>query len=215
VDKPADFRATKVVEDGLCGVRFCLQWEGEPVEVLLPMIGAHNVLNVLAAMATAHTFGIHPRQAREALAHFQPQKMRGELLEVKGARVLNDCYNSNPCALASMLKTLQKTPAGGRRIAVLGEMLELGPSSPDLHRELGRQAAEAADLLVGVRGHAQHFLEGAAEAGLDASRMAFFETAGEAGSWVASVVQPGDVVLLKGSRGVKLEDALERWREAG
>ncbi len=212
MERHADFRACRLAEDGLRGLRFGLEWEGEPLEVTLPLVGRHHVLNALAAIATAHTFGIPPEQAAQALAAFQPPKMRGELLEVNGVTMLNDCYNSNPRALDFMLQALAHTPARGRKIAVLGEMLELGPTSAELHRQAGRQAAAAADHLVAVRGHARHFLEGAAAAGLEAARLAFFDSAAEAGAYVASLVQPGDVVLFKGSRGVKLEEALERMK---
>jgi UDP-N-acetylmuramoyl-tripeptide--D-alanyl-D-alanine ligase len=136
--------------------------------------------------------------------------MRGELLEVNGVGILNDCYNSNPRALGLMLETLARAPARGRRIAVLGEMLELGPASDKLHRQAGRQAAAAADHVVGVRGHARFLVEGATAAGLDRGRLAFFGSAAEAGDYVASLVQPGDLVLFKGSRGVRLEDALSK-----
>jgi len=210
IEQPADFRATGITENGTRGVHFRLERAGEPLELALPLVGRHNVLNALAAIATAHTLGIAPAQAAGALAGFRPPKMRGEVLEVNGVTVLNDCYNSNPRALAFLLETLARMPARGRRIAVLGEMLELGPTSPELHREAGRQAAAAADYLVAVRGHARHFLEGAAAAGADAARLAFFDTAAEAGSYVASLVQPGDLVLFKGSRGVRLEDALAK-----
>lgn len=208
IEKPADFRATRIVEDGLHGVRFCLQWEGEGVDVNVPLLGRHNVLNVVAAIAAAQTFGIHPRQSRDALAAFHPPKMRGEMLDLNGVTIVNDCYNSNPRALSFMLDALGKTPARGRRIAVLGEMLELGPASPQLHREAGQQAAAVVNYLVAVRGDARYFLEGATAAGMDPSHTAYFDTAQEAGEHVASMVQPGDVVLLKASRGVKLEDAL-------
>jgi len=195
-------------------VSFRLDWEGEPTEIRVPLVGRHNVVNALAAIATVHTFGIHPRQAAAVLACFHPPKMRGELLEWNGVTILNDAYNSNPRALASMLEALAKTPVSGRRIAVLGEMLELGPTSPELHREAGRQAAAAADHLVAVRGLARYLLEGARAAGAPEARLAFFNTPAEAAAYVASLVQPGDLVLFKASRGVKLEEAIERLQTA-
>ncbi len=212
IEQRASFRAVHVTEDGLRGERFRLEWQGEPVEVALPLLGRHNVLNALAAIAAAHRLEVHPRRAAEALAGIRAGRMRGELLEVNGVIVLNDCYNSNPRALEFMLEALARTPARGRRIAVLGEMLELGPASADLHRRAGRRAAAAVDLLVAVAGHARYLVEGAQGAGLDAARTAFFASAVEAGNYVASVVQPGDVVLFKGSRGVKLEEAVEKLR---
>ena len=215
IERAADFRALDIVHstrDGLPGVRFRLEWAGEPLEVALPLLGHHQVLNALAAIATAHAFGIPPDRAASALASFRHLKMRGELLEVNGVTVINDCYNSSPRALELMLQTLAHVPARGRRIAVLGEMLELGPASAELHRQAGGQAAVAADHVVGVRGHARFIVEGAAAARVAAGRLAFFESAAEAGVYVASLVQPGDLVLFKGSRGVKLEEVLEKLR---
>jgi UDP-N-acetylmuramoyl-tripeptide--D-alanyl-D-alanine ligase len=134
--------------------------------------------------------------------------MRGERLEHNGVAVWNDCYNSNPEAARSMLDVLAETPAG-RRIAVLGEMLELGSESAGLHRELGRYAAgRKIDLLIGVRGEASAMVEAAGEAGLEAR---FFDDPGEAGEFALSQARPGDAVLFKGSRGVRMERALERF----
>ena len=213
IEQTADFRArdiTSSTQVGQPGVRFRLEWAGDPLEVALPLLGRHQVLNALAAVATAHSLGIAPDRAASALMAFRPLEMRGELLEVNGVGILNDCYNSNPRALELMLETLARAPARGRRIAVLGEMLELGPASDELHRQAGRRAAAAADHVVGVRGHARFLVEGAAAAGLDRGRLAFFESAAEAGDYVASLVQPGDLMLFKGSRGVRLEDALSK-----
>lgn len=211
IECPADFLAAHVQATGR-GARFRLEWAGDSLDIELGVAGRHNVRNALAAVATAQVLGISPAEAAGGLAAFRPQKMRGEWLDVRGATVLSDCYNSNPRALESMLQVLAETPALGRRIAVLGEMRELGPASLELHREAGRRAASAADYIVAVAGDAQYLIEGAAAAGMDAARLAFFAGAREAGRHVASLVQPGDVVLFKGSRGVKLEDALEEMK---
>lgn len=215
IEHQADFRARDISEDAEGGQRFCLVWEGEPVEMRLPVLGRHNVLNALAALATAQTFGIHPCRAAAALAAFRPARMRGEVFEWNGVRIINDCYNSNPRALAFMLETLARAGAGRRRVAVLGEMLELGPSSPDLHREAGKRAAAAADYLVAVRGAARYFIEGATAAGMAPAHTAFFDTPQEAAEHLASVLEPGDVALFKASRGVKLETAIEQLIKGG
>ena len=130
------------------------------------MTGRHAVLNLLAAIAVAQVFDIAPERLREPVRTFTAGKMRGERLEHNGIIVWNDCYNSNPEAAQSMLDVLRQT-AAGRRIAVLGEMLELGSSAADLHRQVGRYAAERGiDLLIGVRGAARDMVEGAVSAGL-------------------------------------------------
>ena len=175
------------------------------------MTGRHAVLNLLAAIAVAQVFDIAPERLREAVRTFTAGKMRGERLEHNGIIVWNDCYNSNPEAARSMLDVLRQTPAG-RRIAVLGEMLELGSSAADLHRQVGRYAAERGiDLLIGVRGAARDMVEGAVSAGLPSKAAWFFEDPEEAGDFARAEARSGDAVLFKGSRGVRVERALERF----
>ncbi|MBI3695112.1 MAG: UDP-N-acetylmuramoyl-tripeptide--D-alanyl-D-alanine ligase, partial [Acidobacteria bacterium] len=136
----------------------------------------------------------------------EPVRMRGEISEIRGIRIINDCYNSNPRAAEAMLELLRATP-GARHVAVLGEMLELGESSGELHRQMGRKAAQAGvDLVVGVSGAARRMVEEAARCGAVAH---FFPDAPAAGEFLKTALHPGDVVLFKGSRGVKLEQALE------
>jgi UDP-N-acetylmuramoyl-tripeptide--D-alanyl-D-alanine ligase len=173
-----------------------------------PMSGRHAVMNLLAAIAVAHVFQIPPERLRPAVAGFTPGNMRGERIEHRGIVIWNDCYNSNPEAAQSMLDVLRETPAA-RRIAVLGEMLELGHAAEELHRQVGRYAAaRGVDLLIGVRGAARAMVEAAAQAGIEAQ---FFEDPAEAGERARQVAHPGDAVLFKGSRGVKVEKALERF----
>ena len=135
--------------------------------------------------------------------------MRGEREEHKGVTILNDCYNSNPDAAKAMLAYAAILPAR-RRIAVLGEMLELGDWSTALHREVGERAAELRfDLVVGVKGNASHLTDGAKVAGAETL---YFATAEEAGEALRSLTEPGDLLLFKGSRGTRMELALERYK---
>lgn len=174
------------------------------------LAGRHGVMNLLAAIAVARLFGISALKLTEAVRSFAVGKMRGERLERDGIVIWNDCYNSNPAAARAMLDVLSQTPAG-RRIAVLGEMLELGRVSAEQHRELGRYAAEQGiDLLVGVQGEARAMVDAAVGAGLARSAAFFFDDAAEAGEFVRRTIGPGDAVLFKGSRGVRVERALER-----
>jgi UDP-N-acetylmuramoyl-tripeptide--D-alanyl-D-alanine ligase len=137
--------------------------------------------------------------------------MRGEKIEHNGILIWNDCYNSNPEAARSMIDVLGETPAA-HRIAVLGEMLELGHAADQLHRALGQYAAgHGVDLLIAVRGHARAMVEAAVAAGLPASSAHFFEDSAEAGDFARRAAHPGDAVLFKGSRGVHVERALERF----
>jgi UDP-N-acetylmuramoyl-tripeptide--D-alanyl-D-alanine ligase len=156
----------------------------------------------------AGVLGIPPERLRDAVRSFSAGKMRGDRMEHNGIAIWNDCYNSNPEAARSMLDVLKTTPAGNR-IAVLGEMLELGAASEGLHADLGRYAAShGTGLLVGVHGAARAMVEAAAAAGIEAM---FFEDPAEAGEYVRAHARQGDAVLFKGSRGVKLERALERF----
>ena len=170
--------------------------------------GRHAVMNLLAAIAVAQVFGIAPERLREPVRTFAAGKMRGQKLQHRGIVVWDDCYNSNPEATQSMIDVLRDTSAY-RRIAVLGEMLELGRAADSLHRQVGKYAAEhGVDLLVGVQGSARAMVEAARQAGAEAW---FFEDAGEAGRFAAHAAREGDAVLFKGSRGVRVERALERF----
>jgi UDP-N-acetylmuramoyl-tripeptide--D-alanyl-D-alanine ligase len=137
--------------------------------------------------------------------------MRGERTQHRGVEIWNDCYNSNPEAAQAMIDALGAAPAR-RRFAVLGEMLELGPSSEELHRRLGRYAAHhGVDFLIGVSGQASAMVDEAARAGMPPEAARFFDDASEAGAFLRTEARPGDAVLFKGSRGVRVERALERF----
>ena len=201
----ADVRAENV-EFGSDGVRFrCRGAEFES-----PLVGRHGLLNVLAGLAVADVFGVAPERLRDAVRSLSPGKMRGERLEHNGVTIWNDSYNSNPEAARAMLDVLRETPAR-RRIAVLGEMLELGQSTEPLHREVGKYAAmEGIDVLIGIRGAARFMVEEAVTAGLSDDAAFFFEDPVTAGDFLRGMLRTGDAVLFKGSRGVKVERALDR-----
>lgn len=172
----------------------------------LHLLGSHNAANAIAGLAVALEAGVDLDAAVAALASLTAGDKRGQILELAGATILNDSYNSNPEALRSMIQTLAARPAR-RRILIAGEMLELGEHAPALHTACGRAAAEAGlDLVVGVRGNAEH-LAAAACAGGVASL--FLPDAEAAGQWLAQNLRAGDQVLVKGSRGVHLERAIE------
>ena len=153
-------------------------------------------------------YGVALREAAESLASLAAGDKRGEVMEYARATIINDCYNSNPKALDSMVRSLAEMPAK-RRIVVAGEMLELGPGGEAMHRECGQSMGrQGIDFVVGVRGLARFIVEGAADAQAAAK---FVDTPENAGEWLKSNVQAGDVVLLKASRGVRLERALEVW----
>jgi UDP-N-acetylmuramoyl-tripeptide--D-alanyl-D-alanine ligase len=176
-----------------------------------PLTGHHGVSNLLAGIAVAGVYGIKPDRLTARVRSILPGRMRGQRLQHRGILVFNDCYNSNPDAARAMLAVLRDTPAR-RRIAVLGEMLELGRWAEPLHRDVGNYAAECGiDVLVGLRGAACYMLDAAKRSGLRADAAFFFDDPVPAGQLVRSIAQPGDAVLFKGSRGVHVERALEQF----
>jgi UDP-N-acetylmuramoyl-tripeptide--D-alanyl-D-alanine ligase len=182
------------------------QHEGQ---LTLNLLGAHNALNILAGLAVALEAGVDPDAAVGALASLTAGDKRGEVIEIGGATLLNDSYNSNPEALRSMIRTLAARSAR-RRILVAGEMLEMGEHGPALHAACGRAAVEAGlDLVVGVGGNAEHLAAAASTGGVASL---FLPDAEAAGRWLLLNIQPGDVVLIKGSRGVHLERVVETVR---
>jgi UDP-N-acetylmuramoyl-tripeptide--D-alanyl-D-alanine ligase len=205
----ADVRAENVQSKGTDGVEFDVVIGRVREHATLPLVGEHNVLNALSAVAVGLERGLNPVEAVGELATLAPADKRGQVLQVGNITVINDCYNSNPKALEAMVDALA-TMTAKRRIVVAGEMLELGPAGDEMHRRAGEHIAEKKiDVLVGVRGLAQAMVEGARKAGTPAEFMA---TPEEAGEWLAREARDGDVVLLKASRGVKLEKALETWK---
>lgn len=179
------------------------------VEFESPLAGRHGVSNVLAGIAVAHAMGIAPEKLREAVKTLSPGKMRGERSVRNGITIINDCYNANPEAMRSMLELLRDTPAT-RRIAVLGEMLELGREAGPLHRNIGRFAREQGiHAVIGIRGAGRWMVDEAIAAGLSSGAALFFETPEEAGEFLKNYLKSGDAVLFKGSRGVHVERALE------
>jgi UDP-N-acetylmuramoyl-tripeptide--D-alanyl-D-alanine ligase len=211
INHPADVRADAIHESGPDGSQFDVVAGGRRARATLPLIGRHNIYNALAAIAVAMVGGLKLEEAVSGVALLTPADKRGQVLTVNGATVINDCYNSNPRALDFVVDALaaMAIPAGGRRIVVAGEMLELGKHTDELHHRSGAHIAEKKiDVLLGVRGAAHKFVEAAAEGGVHAE---FVETPEQAGEWLAREIRPGDLVLLKASRGVKLEKALETW----
>ena len=206
IKRAADVSAHNIKLNGAEGSTFDLVVGSVGEPVAFPLVGEHNIYNALAAAAAAMERGLTPSQAAVALSSIAPPDKRGQVLNIGGATIINDCYNSNPRALAAMVDTLASMKAQ-RRILVVGEMLELGPTAEALHRESGKHAAEKKiDVVIGVRGMARAVAEAACGAGTQAQ---FVETPEQAGEWLAQNLHPGDAVLLKASRGVKLERALD------
>ena len=212
IDHEATVMARDIFEEeDLSGTRFMLALPSGEAEVRLPLIGRHNVSNALAAAAAGFHFGLTANEIAHALAGAVPSRMRGEVLRLgNGVTVVDDSYNSNPQALREAVNAIARSTGFSRRIVVAGEMLELGDQSAELHRLAGREMAQAdIDFVVGVRGFARELVEAAQKAGIDAL---FCETTEEASRVVIEWARSGDVILIKGSRGVGTEAIVEELR---
>jgi len=197
------------------GMRFTLRVGGRSVDVALPMGGLHVLSNFLAASAAAHALGIEASAMAEAALGMKAAPHRGETLRLgSGVTLLDDCYNSNPVAVEAAVLTLGMA-GGRRRVAVLGDMLELGPAAAEMHRATGERIAAGVDALVGVGPMSAHLLDGARSAS-GPTALAHFPDAAAAAEGISGLVRPGDAVLVKGSRGVRLEAVVEALvRELG
>jgi UDP-N-acetylmuramoyl-tripeptide--D-alanyl-D-alanine ligase len=212
VEHPAFFSAENIEDRGALGTTFdYVSPEGRVrLDVALP--GRHVIANALAALAAASVWGIGNAEAAEILPRLRPPSMRGELLQFSnGAALINDSYNSSPAAFQAMTSLLAATPGFRRRILAGGEMRELGPTSGELHRQAGEFAARtgAIDWVIGVAGDAAQMLEGAAAAGIPREHLKFFASSQEAADFLQSFLQAGDLLLVKGSRGVRMEKIVE------
>lgn len=214
IETPADVMAKEINFVRFGETRFTLRTPAGEAEVLFPLNGNHNILNALAASAVGVSCGMKTAEIAESLESVATPPNRGEILHfAKGFTVINDTYNSNPKALISMVKTLvDGAGSAKRKIVVAGEMGEQGEHAPQIHYELGKEiAAFGIDRLFGVQGLAEKLLEGAQEAGL--SDVGFYENSAIAGEKFIEEVQAGDLILIKGSRGVRTEKVIEKLLE--
>jgi UDP-N-acetylmuramoyl-tripeptide--D-alanyl-D-alanine ligase len=216
VEHGADVTALDVDTSHFGESRFRLRTPLGEAPARLPMAGHHNLMNALAASAVATCLGLEPAAIAGSLASVVPPHMRGEVLDfAQGFTVVDDSYNSNPRSLLSMVRTLADSRAEGvrRRIVIAGEMLELGPGSAQMHREAGAEIARLGlDALWGVRGLALEMTRGARAAGMSPEAARFFESSDEAALALLGEVGEGDLVLVKGSRGVRTDKVVSTLR---
>lgn len=213
IENNADVSAKEIDAGHLGMISFRLQTPLGDSPATLPMSGRHNLMNALAAAAVATSFGVAPEQIAGALSSAKPPRMRGEVLDfAAGFRVVDDSYNSNPRSLVNMVQTITESGTRSlRRIVIAGEMLELGPEEASLHREAGGEIARAnIDVLWGVRGLAAEIVAGARDAGLKDTR--FFVDSVEAAHAIVAEIREGDLILIKGSRGVATEKIVSAIR---
>jgi UDP-N-acetylmuramoyl-tripeptide--D-alanyl-D-alanine ligase len=214
VHNAADYRATNIRERGLLGTRFTLEAEGTTRELDLALPGRHNLDNLLAAIATARVAGISWTGIEQGVANVKPAYHRGVIIPVRGATIYDDTYNSNPYALGRTLELMAQADVPGRRIAVIGDMLELGEQELQFHRDAGKAIPRSIDIVIGVGKRAPSLLEGAREAGFTNEQLHHFATAEDAGNFLRGEIREGDLVLLKGSRGVGLDKAVTMLESA-
>jgi len=212
VEKDAAYKAEDIEDRGALGSAFTLVHRGKRSRIEMSLPGRHVVLNAVAAIAAASEWGIGVAEAQSVFPTLRTPSMRGELIRfTNGFALINDSYNSSPAALQAMTSLLAATPGFRRRILAAGEMRELGPSSEALHREGGEFAGKTGkvDFVIGVRGDALQVVEGAVSAGVPRSATKFFQTPQEAAQFLVEFVKPGDLLLVKGSRSVKMERIVE------
>lgn len=215
IDNRADVWARQVEDLGFDGSRAEVSTPWGDLSLKLALAGRPNLLNVLAAATVALNEGVEPREIARVTATLAAVARRGALTALaNGARLVDDSYNASPAAVNVMLSTLAVTAVPGRRIAVLGEMRELGDDARALHADCGRAAARCGvDLLVAIGGPAADGLvEGAREGGIDAQRILRFADSASAAEPVAALLQPGDLVLVKGSRGTRTDIVADRLK---
>jgi UDP-N-acetylmuramoyl-tripeptide--D-alanyl-D-alanine ligase len=208
----ADIRAVNIRSDNKGGTVFSLVLAGKSrqPEVRIRTQGNHNVSNALAAAGVGYVLGLPGLAIAEGLAKFRPAAMRSQVIISHGVKIINDCYNANPASMKAAIQLLAEMSEGKRSIAVLGDMLELGARSKQLHREVGAflAAREIGHLLAcGVLG--RELAEGARGAGMPTDKITEFPDTAAAGSALTSMVRQGDVLLVKASRGMRMEQVVE------
>jgi UDP-N-acetylmuramoyl-tripeptide--D-alanyl-D-alanine ligase len=209
----ATVRAVDVEDRGLAGMRARVTTPAGERLIETPLLGRGNLSNVLAATAVAMDAGVPLDEIASAAARLHPADRRGAVVRLRdGITVIDDSYNSSPAALRRTLEVVAHESRPGRKVAVLGEMLELGDHATALHRESGRAAAAAGlSVLVAVGGApARELARAAVAAGMAPSTVVYFETSDEAAAAVIKAVRPGDLVLVKGSRGTRTDLVVDR-----
>lgn len=206
----ADFVADRIETNGIGYIGFRVN---QSLSVNLPLLGYHNVYNALAAFAVGDLLGMEREEIKNNLESFAPSRLRMELVRIGDIRIINDSYNANPVSMEKALETLKNMKASGRKIAVLGDMLELGEEALDFHLQVGRKAAQAGvNLLITVGELARFIGEGAMESGMRPGTVLNFENNQQAGFYLLENLRDGDLVLVKGSRRMKTEEIVGSLR---
>jgi len=211
VDESCEVRAADILSEGEHGISFSVLADGREHRYSVPAPGIHNVQNALAAIAVALTLGFDDETIEKGLAGYAGDRMRLNITDVDGIKVINDAYNAAPASVSSALKVLCEIGTGRRKWAVLGDMLELGEWAEKAHKDIGRQVAEAGiDYLVGIGDLARWYVEGALDNGMLMDNARLFRNADDAQAFISQKIARGDVILFKGSRKMKLDVLADR-----
>ena len=206
IEKKSDFTADRIELNGEGHISFRVN---QNLTIGLRLLGLHNVYNALAAFAVGSLKEVDPQEIRQSLEQYEPSHLRMELVRIGNISVINDSYNANPISMAKALETQKSIQASGRKVAVLGDMLELGEKAPDFHLEVGRKAARSGvDLLVLVGDLAGLIGQGAREAGMSSDQVLTFDRNEQVSLFLLENLRDGDLLLVKGSRKMKTEEVV-------
>ncbi|MDD2335010.1 MAG: UDP-N-acetylmuramoyl-tripeptide--D-alanyl-D-alanine ligase [Geobacteraceae bacterium] len=208
----ANVRAEKIESLGRAGQSFVLTLPSGMMPVKMKIFGRHNIQNALAAAAVAHLLGLGPDDIRQGLESFSPVEKRFSPEDINGILLIDDSYNANPASMRAALTTVAGLKGAGRGIAVLGDMLELGESSTTAHEEIGRLAAQCVERLYLLGDMAESVARGAAAGRLPAESIVLAQSHAEILDDISGIMKPGDCVLVKGSRGMRMETVAEGIR---
>jgi UDP-N-acetylmuramoyl-tripeptide--D-alanyl-D-alanine ligase len=212
IENYADVRASEIRINGDVKFRLNISKKRDDVYIRLRTLGRHQIYNALQAAAVGYMEGMDLDEIREGLETMDYPEMRMQTVHRAGIRFVNDCYNANLPSMTAALQMIHETPVKGRKIAVLGDMLELGEHAPAAHLEIGALAAQAGlALLVAVGPQAKLIADGAVNRGMESHRVLPVNDARQAADLLRWLLRDGDFVLLKGSRGMKLEQILQAF----
>lgn len=209
-----EFKAENIVETDN-STSFDVAYYGKKQHITIPTIGIHNVYNALAAFAVGYFLNVEPQAAADALGTYVPAGMRQKVVDVDGITSIEDCYNASPDSMRAALKTLSNIK-GNKKIAVLGDMLELGDYAKTAHTEVGKAVAEnKIDYLLAYGNDAKFYVDGAKQDGVENAFL--FDDKEKLSEMLLNIATKGDAILFKGSRGMKLEDVINTvykgWRK--
>ncbi|MCK4385819.1 MAG: UDP-N-acetylmuramoyl-tripeptide--D-alanyl-D-alanine ligase, partial [candidate division Zixibacteria bacterium] len=206
IKNEADFKANELTtsDEGYTGFKV-----KDKLNINLGLLGEHNVYNALAAFAVGTLLGVEEDKIKGSLERYKPSELRMELSRLDNIKIINDSYNANPVSMANALKTLKQIKSEGRKIAVLGDMLELGEKTFDYHFKLGRSVAEfRIDLLLTVGKFSSVIGQGAQRHGMNQEKIFAFDDNEKVSAYLFENLKDGDLVLIKGSRKMKLEEVV-------